>query len=148
MLAQSRLDDIIDGAVRDEISNRYMSEIIRSSNREMETYESDINNSSTEDLLHTGARGKITKSILTNVSNKLLELELGIEVVDVQIKRVAYYVQVKDKLFIRMISEQNMIAEKYRAQGQGKNQEIVILDVGSDTKVNVMKNYIVSIDEK
>ena len=31
---------------------------------------------------------------------------------------------------------------------QGKNQEIVILDVGSDTKVNVMKNYIVSIDEK
>ena len=31
---------------------------------------------------------------------------------------------------------------------QGKNQEIVILDVGSDTNVNVMKNYIVSIDEK
>ena len=31
---------------------------------------------------------------------------------------------------------------------QGKNQEIVILDVGSDTKVNVMKSYIVSIDEK
>ena len=31
---------------------------------------------------------------------------------------------------------------------QGKDQEIIILDVGSDTKVNVMKNYIVSIDEK
>ena len=29
MLAQSRLDDIIDGAVRDEISNRFMSEIVR-----------------------------------------------------------------------------------------------------------------------
>ena len=29
---------------------------------------------------------------------------------------------------------------------QGKDQEIIILDVGSDTKVNVMKNYIVSID--
>ena len=125
ILAQSRLDDIIDGAVRDEISNRYMSEIIRSSDREMETYESDINNSSTEDLLHTGARGKITKSILTNVSNKLLELELGIEVVDVQIKRVAYNLQVQEKLFNRMISEQNMIAEKYRAQGQGKKQEIL-----------------------
>ena len=125
ILAQSRLDDIIDGAVRDEISNRYMSEIIRSSDREMETYESDINNSSTEELIHTGARGKITKSILTNVSNKLLELELGIEVVDVQIKRVAYNIQVKEKLFNRMISEQNMIAEKYRAQGQGRKQEIL-----------------------
>ena len=31
---------------------------------------------------------------------------------------------------------------------QGKDQEIVILDVGSDTKVNIMKSYIVSIDEK
>ena len=124
-MAQSRLDDIIDGAVRDEISNRYMSEIIRSSDREMETYESDINNSSTEEFIHTGARGKITKSILTNVSNKLLELELGIEVIDVQIKRVAYNIQVKEKLFNRMISEQNMIAEKYRAQGQGKKQEIL-----------------------
>ena len=31
---------------------------------------------------------------------------------------------------------------------QGKNKDIIILDVGSDTKVNVMKNYIISIDEK
>jgi len=29
---------------------------------------------------------------------------------------------------------------------QGKNKDIIILDVGSDTKVNVMKNYIISID--
>ena len=76
-------------------------------------------------LLHTGAREKITKSILTHVSDKLAELELGIEVVDVQIKRVAYNLQVQEKLFNRMISEQNMIAEKYRAQGQGKKQEIL-----------------------
>ena len=42
MLAQSRLDDIIDGAVRDEISNRFMSEIIRSSDRKMEVYDTAI----------------------------------------------------------------------------------------------------------
>ena len=35
MLAQSRLDDILDGAVRDEIANRTMVEIVRSSNRVM-----------------------------------------------------------------------------------------------------------------
>ena len=126
MLAQSRLDDIIDGAVRDEISNRYMSEIVRSSNRDMETYESEIdNNNSDEDLLHTGAREKIIESILLHVSDKLVDLKLGIEVVDVQIKRVAYNLQVQEKLFNRMISEQNMIAEKYRAQGQGRKQEIL-----------------------
>ena len=126
MLAQSRLDDIIDGAVRDEISNRYMSEIIRSSNRDMETYESEIENKNTEeDFLKTGAREKIIESILSNVSDKLIDLNLGIEVVDVHIKRVAYNLQVQEKLFNRMISEQNMIAEKYRAQGQGKKQEIL-----------------------
>ncbi len=126
MLAQSRLDDVIDGAVRDEISNRYMSEIIRSSDRDMETYESEIgNNNVDEDILRTGARSKIIESILVNVSDKLSELKLGIEVVDVQIKRVAYNLQVQEKLFNRMISEQNMIAEKYRAQGQGSKQEIL-----------------------
>ena len=51
-LAQSRLDDIIDGAVRDEISNRFMSEIIRSTNRDMETYESDIEgNDANEEII-------------------------------------------------------------------------------------------------
>ena len=124
ILAQSRLDDVIDGAVRDEISNRYMSEIIRSSERTMETYESEIS-SDDSDLLNAGARIDIIQSILLNVSNKLSELNLGIQVVDVQMKRVSYNLQVQEKLFNRMISEQNMIAEKYRAQGQGKKQEIL-----------------------
>ena len=35
LLAQSRLDDILDGAVRDEIANRTLVEIIRSSDRVM-----------------------------------------------------------------------------------------------------------------
>ena len=130
MLAQSRLDDIIDGAVRDEISNRTMGEIVRSTDREMEIYISDVKgsedeNNNNEDFVKKGARKDIVESILTKVQNKLFELEMGIEVVDVQIKRVSYNKQVQAKLFNRMVSEQNMIAEKYRAQGQGKKQEIL-----------------------
>jgi membrane protease subunit HflC len=34
--AQSRLDDILDGIVRDEISNRMMTEIIRSTDRDLQ----------------------------------------------------------------------------------------------------------------
>ena len=90
----------------------------------METYESQIS-SDDSDLLNAGARIDIIQSILLNVSNKLSELNLGIQVVDVQMKRVSYNLQVQEKLFNRMISEQNMIAEKYRAQGQGKKQEIL-----------------------
>jgi len=130
MLAQSRLDDIIDGAVRDEISNRTMGEIVRSSDREMEIYISDVKGSGDEDknneeFVREGARKDIIKSILLKVENKLQELNMGIEVVDVQIKRVSYNKQVQTKLFNRMVSEQNMIAEKYIAQGQGKKQEIL-----------------------
>ena len=130
MLAQSRLDDIIDGAVRDEISNRTMGEIVRSSDREMEIYISDVKGSENdskenEEFAKVGARKDIVESILNKVEAKLLHLEMGIEVVDVQIKRVSYNKQVQTKLFNRMVSEQNMIAEKYRAQGQGKKQEIL-----------------------
>ena len=130
MLAQSRLDDIIDGAVRDEISNRTMGEIVRSSDREMEIYISDVKGSESdskesEEFARVGARKDIVESILNKVQAKLLDLEMGIEVVDVQIKRVSYNKQVQTKLFNRMVSEQNMIAEKYRAQGQGKKQEIL-----------------------
>ena len=124
MLAQSRLDDIIDGAVRDEISNRFMSEIVRSTDRQMGVYDSEVDGGS-EEVLKEGARKLIIKSILSSVEKKLEELNIGISIVDFQIKRMSYNRQVQDKLFNRMISEQNMIAEKYRAQGQGSKQEIL-----------------------
>ena len=124
MLAQSRLDDIIDGAVRDEISNRFMSEIVRSTDRQMGVYDSEVDGGS-EEVLKEGARKSIIKSILASVEKKLQELNIGISIVDFQIKRMSYNRQVQDKLFNRMISEQNMIAEKYRAQGQGSKQEIL-----------------------
>ena len=114
--AQSRLDDVIDGIVRDEISNRNMEEIIRSSGRSMETYEDEPT------TVNAGARSQIIQNILDNVTLKLADLKMGIEVLDVQLKRIDYNKQVQSKLFNRMISEQNMIAEEYRGQGQGRKQ--------------------------
>ena len=114
--AQSRLDDVIDGIVRDEISNRDMEEIIRSTGRSMETYEDEPT------IGNSGARQEIIGNILTNVTLKLADLKMGIEVLDVQLKRIDYNKQVQSKLFNRMISEQNMIAEEYRGQGQGRKQ--------------------------
>ena len=139
MLAQSRLDDIIDGAVRDEISNRSMGEIVRSTNRKMEIYISDVKGSdetSDSDYISSGARKNIIKSILNKVSYKLEELNMGIKIVDVQIKRVSYNKQVQTKLFNRMVSEQNMIAEKYRAQGEGKKQEILGKQIQKEKEIS------------
>ncbi len=136
MLAQSRLDDIIDGAVRDEISSRTMEEIIRSSDREMEIYETQESGmeSDKQNVLE-GSRPEIVETILNNVRTKLSELNMGIEVIDVQLKRIDYNKQVQNKLFNRMISEQNMIAEKYRAQGQGKKQEILGMQIQKEKEI-------------
>jgi len=137
MMAQSRLDDIIDGAVRDEIANRSMGEIVKSTNREMSMLDSNKGTEDTmdEDYSIPGARLEIIASILSNVDEKLIELNMGIEIVDVQIKRVSYNTQVQSKLFNRMISEQNMIAEKYRAQGQGKKQEILGMQIQKEKEI-------------
>ena len=144
MLAQSRLDDIIDGAVRDEISNRFMSEIIRSSNREMEVYDTEVESAESEgEILKEGARQEIILSILNSVQTKLEGLNLGISVVDVQIKRVSYNKQVQSKLFNRMISEQNMIAEKYRAQGEGSKQEILGKQIQKEKEI-ISQAYLLS----
>ena len=139
MLAQSRLDDIIDGAVRDEITNRTMNEIIRSTQRQMQTSEDeeddDIPSIIVDDALTKGARLDIINSIKANVTSRLTELQMGIEVVDIQLKRINYNKQVQSKLFNRMISEQNMIAEKYRGQGQGKKQEILGMQIQKSKEV-------------
>ena len=134
MLAQSILDDILDGAVRDEIANRTMVEIVRSSNRVMavkdvESSSVNINNEIVEDLTAKGARLAIIESILLSVSEKMVDLNMGIEILDVQLKRINYTRQVQEQVFNRMISGQNQIAEKYRAQGEGKKQEILGMQV-------------------
>jgi len=134
MLAQSRLDDILDGAVRDEIANRTMVEIVRSSNRAMiiqdvESSSVNVNKKVIDDQSSIGARLEIVESILESVSTRLLDLNMGIEILDVQLKRINYTRQVQEQVFKRMISGQNQIAEKYRAQGQGKKQEILGMQV-------------------
>jgi len=137
-IAQSRLDDIIDGAVRDEIANRSMSEIVKSSDRVMDVDDSgysDNRDDVQEEFVTNGARLEIIGAILSNVDDKLNELNMGIEIVDVQIKRVSYNKQVQNKLFNRMISEQSMIAEKYRAQGQGSKQEILGRQIQKEKEV-------------
>ncbi len=71
----------------------------------------------------------IIESILLSVSEKLIDLNMGIEILDVQLKRINYTRQVQEQVFKRMISGQNQIAEKYRAQGEGKKQEILGMQV-------------------
>lgn len=136
--AHSRLDDLLDGLVRDEIVKYSMSEIVKSTDREMilDEFESSQANLN-EEVVEIGKRQEIEQLVLKNSIKKLEELQLGIKVVDFRFKRVKYNNEVRLKVFDRMISEQK-IAEKYRAIGQGEKQRI--MGATTQKKKEIMSN--------
>jgi len=119
--AQARLDDIIDPAVRNFITSYPLIETVRNSNRELDTFEVGLGHVKEEERnlgeVSTG-RGKITKGIMDQAQPKLKDF--GIELVDVQIKRLNYVEQVQKSVYQRMIAERKQIAEKFRSEGEGE----------------------------
>ena len=142
--AQSRLDDILDGSVRDVVSTHFLNELVRSTDRPLETdrlgFVSAVDSSNADEeeaeepaevLVPTGEatteggkRVEVRQRIFEICQSKLKELDLGIELKDLRIKRIDYTEQVQNEVYNRMISQQERIAEKYRAQGEGKRAEI------------------------
>lgn len=123
--AQSRLDDIVDGDTRNVIANNDLIEVVRSSDRPFEETEEDagIDTSAAEIVGKIAmGRNKITRAILE--MSRPIVAEFGIELVDVQIRRVNYVTEVQQKVFDRMVSERRRIAERSRSEGQGKAAEI------------------------
>ncbi|HIJ56736.1 MAG TPA: protease modulator HflC [Deltaproteobacteria bacterium] len=124
--ALGRLDDIIDPAVRNFITSYRLIEAIRSSNRELDTFEVGL-----EDVKKEGRYGYqivtgrevITKGIMEQAQPKLAQF--GIELVDVKIKRINYVEEVQKSVYSRMIAERKQIAEKFRSEGKGEAQKIL-----------------------
>ena len=122
--AQSRLDDIIDAAVRNFITSYPLIETVRMTNRELDIREEgvdEVKEISPLGEVKTG-RAKITKDIMEQAQPKLAEF--GIELVDVKIKRLNYVEQVQKSVYARMIAERKQIAEKFRSEGKGEARKI------------------------
>ncbi|MBN2413832.1 protease modulator HflC [candidate division KSB1 bacterium] len=122
--ALGRLDDIIDGVTRDFISENLLIEVVRNSNRIMaiSTEAEEETLIEADSLKIEQGRMAITKAILAKVQE--IVPQYGIEVEDMRIKQVNYIEEVRVKVFDRMISERNRIAQLYRSEGQGKKAEI------------------------
>ena len=122
--ALGRLDDIIDPAVRNLITSYPLIDTVRSSNRELDTFEMGVDKvAETSPLGEVKmGRAKITRGILEQAQPKLAEF--GIELVDVKIKRLNYVEEVQKSVFGRMIAERKQIAEKFRSEGQGEARKI------------------------
>jgi membrane protease subunit HflC len=123
--AHGRLDDIISGTTRDVISSNSLIELVRNSNRELiftQEFEASSLEGVKEEPIDFG-RSKIADKVFE--SSKPLVAEYGIELIDVNIKRINYVEEVRMKVYERMISERNKIAAKYRSEGQGNSAEIL-----------------------
>ena len=127
--AQSRLDDIIDSASRDLVTGQRLIEMVRDSNRilnrSLEAVEEEEGGGSSEPLerIEIG-REKIRQMILEKAQQSLPK-EFGIELIDVQIKRINYVESVRRQVFARMISERERIAAQYRSEGEGEAAQIM-----------------------
>ena len=98
--AQSRLDGIIDGKIRDKIAPKYINDVVQNSN-------------------------EIMDEALNAVTSELVNLDIGIEVLGIEIKRVTFNDQIMPQVFDRMASEQEAEAAKFEGQGKAKRSEIL-----------------------
>ena len=127
--AQTRLDDILDGATRDIISGHKLIEVVRLTNRVLELPPEDEGGGVSfapspdegRERIEQG-RNRLVESILAKAQKKVPEY--GIELIDVRIKRINYVEKVQRDVYDRMKSERERIAERYRSEGKGRKAEI------------------------
>ena len=124
--ARTRLDDLVDSVARDIISGTNLEEIIRSKDWSVDVKalgEEGVSLARVDLTKPKKGRAVLEKEMLAAAS-KLMP-ELGIELVDVRLKRINYIESVGRQVETRMISERQSIAERFRSEGQGKSSEIL-----------------------
>lgn len=121
--AQSRLEDILGSETRNAVARHELIEIIRTSkdrSPEVDQMLADVDISIL--LPITKGRKRIEADIFDAASGKLEEF--GIELLDIRFKRINYNESVRQKIYARMISERDQIAERFRSEGAGEAARI------------------------
>ncbi len=112
-IAQSRLDDILDGGTRNVVASHRLIELVRSGIEKKA-------NKKLEPIKY--GREVLSKEVLKQAAEKAKDL--GIEILDFRFKRINYVEDVRQKVYARMIAERKRIAEQYRAEGAGEAARI------------------------
>ncbi|MDD3823325.1 MAG: protease modulator HflC [Sphaerochaetaceae bacterium] len=129
-----RLNDIIDSTIRTVISENYLNEAVRNSNKinNMRVEEQVQNVESMEDaeqlrnLTRTEVQQEQIQIGREGLSTMMLQMasqftvEFGIEVIDIVIRQIRYSDDLTQSVYQRMIKERNQIAEAYRSYGEGQ----------------------------
>jgi membrane protease subunit HflC len=122
--AHSRLDDILDGQTRNVIADNNLVEVIRTTNRKFEVSGEigGFEDSEANARIDLG-REKMTRLVIQAAAPRLKAL--GIELLDLRIKRINYVEEVQKKIYERMITERKRIADQFRSEGQGEAAKIL-----------------------
>lgn len=121
--AMSRLEDIIGSEVRAAVASHELIEVIRSDKNRV--LPPDVQKQAqTTTVLPVAKRGRLEleKDILREAAPKLRPL--GIELLDVRLKRVNYNQSVLAPIYQRMTSERMQIAQRFRSEGEGEAARI------------------------
>jgi membrane protease subunit HflC len=119
--AQSRLDDILDGETRNAVASHDLLELVRSTNREPELTEEYLEDLEVLERINVG-REAIEALVLERANQRTGDL--GIRILDFRFKRMNYVKEVRQRVYERMVSERNQIAELFRSEGQGESRVI------------------------
>jgi membrane protease subunit HflC len=136
--ALSRLDDIIDSVVRDLVSSNLLIELVRSADwdpkRGIEAMQA-FNPAPPEQVRPKSKKEKGEPTMVQQgrqlITRRMLAAaakatpQYGIELVDIEIKRINYVEIVQKQVYERMISERKRIASQYRSEGEGEKQSIL-----------------------
>jgi membrane protease subunit HflC len=120
--AQSRLDDILDGEVRNAVARYDLIEIVRSTNRNPEDVPIEAGEERVILEQIKQGRRQIHHEILERAASRMSDL--GIELLDIRLKRINYVEEVQKDVFARMIAERQRIAELFRSEGEGESARI------------------------
>ena len=118
---QSRLDDILDGETRNAVASHDLIDIVRSTNRTPEVHEEYLEEIEVLEDIDVG-REAIEALVLERANERTADL--GIVILDFRFKRLNYVDEVRVRVYDRMISERNRIADQFRSEGEGEARKI------------------------
>ncbi len=96
--AQDRMSQIVKAALNDEITKRTVREVI------------------------SGERGKVMEAIRVKVITEAKQI--GVEIIDVRLRRVDYVEQINNSVYDRMKAERTRVANELRSTGAAESEKI------------------------
>jgi len=96
--AQDRMSQIVKAALNDEITKRTVREVI------------------------SGERGKVMNALRAKVAEEAKQI--GVEIVDIRLKRVDYVEQINNSVYDRMKAERARVANELRSTGFAESEKI------------------------